>query len=169
MIKKLIFVCGPSGVGKSTACMELLHLLDSAAYVDSDWCSAINPFVHTEEMIELGKIAMEYMLKNYLQSDTFQYVIWHYGFHGHRKTTFDEIIRNLDNLNIQFEFIPIILNCELKEHIKRMRNDGRDSVRIQRAIDNTRALYDKFEYPIIDVTYLSAHETADEMKKFALA
>jgi len=50
MRKKLIFVCGPNGVGKSTACLELLHQLDNSAYVDSDWCSAWNPFVHNEEM-----------------------------------------------------------------------------------------------------------------------
>ena len=43
-MKKLILIIGPNGVGKTTTAKILLQKLSKCAYVDADWCRAINPF-----------------------------------------------------------------------------------------------------------------------------
>jgi len=44
-VKKLMFVCGPNGIGKTTLCTELVNRRPGTAYVDSDPCRLMNPFV----------------------------------------------------------------------------------------------------------------------------
>lgn len=168
-MKDLIFICGPSGVGKTTACWELLHRLEHSACVQPEFCSAIHPFVFNEESIRLNKAIMGDMLANYLQSSIIQHVIWNYGFHGHRKTTFDAIMERLSALPVEFRFIPIILDCSITEHINRMIADKRDAARIQRAIENTRDIYQAFDYHRINVTSLTVEQTAEEILRIITA
>ena len=47
-MKKLILIIGPNGVGKTTTAKILLQKLSKCAYVDADWCRAINPFPFTD-------------------------------------------------------------------------------------------------------------------------
>lgn len=47
-MKKLILIVGPNGVGKTTTAKILLQKLSKCAYVDADWCRAINPFPFTD-------------------------------------------------------------------------------------------------------------------------
>ena len=46
-MKKLIVILGPNGVGKTTAAKAFLDKYTKCAYVDADWCRAINPFFLT--------------------------------------------------------------------------------------------------------------------------
>lgn len=47
-MKKLILILGPNGVGKTTTAKILLQKLSKCAYVDADWCRAMNPFPFTD-------------------------------------------------------------------------------------------------------------------------
>ena len=49
-MKKLILILGANGVGKSTTAEILLQRLSKCAYIDADWCRAINPFPFTDKM-----------------------------------------------------------------------------------------------------------------------
>jgi broad-specificity NMP kinase len=164
MNKKLIFICGPNGVGKSSTCRELVNCIEESAYVDSDLCALRNPFLHTEG-IDLGSQFMSFMLTKYLECSTYKNIIWSYGFHGHRKKVFDNIMIELRNLNVDFDFVPIILTCDLDENIKRMNSDNRDDARIERAIRNTREIYDINPFPTINTTKMTINEAASEIKK----
>ncbi len=44
-MKKVFFLNGPMGVGKSTAGRLLQRALPQAAFIDGDWCLDIDPFV----------------------------------------------------------------------------------------------------------------------------
>ena len=46
-----------------------------------------------------------------------------------------------------------------------MKTNNRDANRIQRAIINTREIYNQYIYQHINVTHLSVQETVDEMIK----
>jgi len=164
MSKKLIFICGPNGVGKSSTCRELVNCLEESAYVDSDLCNLRNPFIHTEG-IDIGRQLMQFMLTKYLECSTYNNVIWSYGFHGHRKDSFDKIMIELRKLDVDFEFMPIILTCDLDENINRMNNDNRDDARIERAIGNTREIYNDYPFPIINTTNMTLKEAVNELKK----
>jgi len=164
MSKKLIFICGPNGVGKSSTCRELVNCLEESAYVDSDLCNLRNPFIHTEG-IDIGRQLMQFMLTKYLECSTYNNVIWSYGFHGHRKDSFDKIMIELRKLDVDFEFMPIILTCDLDENINRMNNDNRDDARIERAIGNTREIYNDYLFPTINTTNMTLKEVVNELKK----
>ena len=163
MLKKLVFVCGPNGVGKSTACQALHERLNQSAYVDSDWCRRIQPFSFSEEIIEVITANISAMLIHYFQCSAVDHVIFSYGFHGPRKQIFDEILSRLARAGIEYQFVPLILDCSEEENILRMQKDGRDPARIQRALQFTRSLYGAYGYPCIDTTHLTVAETADRM------
>lgn len=82
--KKLIFICGPNGVGKSSTGRELISYIENSAFVDSDLCSLRNPFINTEG-IDIGRQFMLFMLTKYLESSLYETIIWTFAFHGHRK------------------------------------------------------------------------------------
>ncbi|MNC72227.1 hypothetical protein D3C75_1232540 [compost metagenome] len=60
-----------------------------------------------------------------------------------------------------------MLECGLEENIRRMRADHRDEARIQRAVANTRHIYDEVPYPRIDVSGMTVMETAEAILKLA--
>ncbi len=65
-MKRLIFLCGPNGIGKTTICRTLLHILERSTYVDTDPCRMMNPFVLNDGTIPTiaGNIAS--LIGNYL-------------------------------------------------------------------------------------------------------
>jgi thymidylate kinase len=164
MSKKLIFICGPNGVGKSSTGRELINYIENSAFVDSDLCALRNPFINPEG-IDIGRQIMQFMLTKYMESSLYESIIWAYGFHGHRKVNFVEIMMELRQLNIEFDFIPIILTCDLDENVKRMKCDNRDEARIDRAIKNTRIIYNAYPFSSIDTTKLTLKETVYEIKR----
>ena len=164
-MKRLILVCGANGIGKSTACRNLVEIFPPSAYIDSDYCRFMNPFSFSKEEVAVVVSNISNMMINYFKLDTIGNVIFQYGFHGVRRQIFKEILALLDENRIEYEFCPIILECSLEENIRRMQNDGRDSERINRAIENTRDIYDELPYPRINVTHLSPEQTAFKIKE----
>lgn len=162
-MKKLIFICGPNGVGKSTVCQRLNERLSHSARIDSDWCRCINPFEFSQELMTVNEKNITSLLSNYLACDYFEYVIFSYGFHGPRKQIFDKVIFNISSFD--YEFLPVILTCNVEENIKRMKQDGRSEKRIQNAITHSRHAYDDLPYIPIDTTNLGADEVVDEIIK----
>ena len=84
-MKKLILIIGPNGVGKTTTAKILLQKLSKCAYVDADWCRAINPFPFTDATKYAVSRNIYSLFKNYLLCVDIEYVIFPYGFHGERK------------------------------------------------------------------------------------
>ena len=65
-MKKLILIVGPNGVGKTTTAKILLQKLSKCAYVDADWCRAINPFPFTDATKYAVTRNIYSLFKNYL-------------------------------------------------------------------------------------------------------
>ena len=162
-MKKLIFICGANGIGKSTTCAKLYKKLNDSALVDSDHCRIMNPFDFTDEQKNIVEDNMATMLINYLKCSTTENVIFLYGFHGPRKQIFDNIMIRLSNTGIPFAFIPIILECELEENIRRAQNDERSEYRIKYGIENSRDIYNQYDYPRLDITYLTVDEAVEKL------
>ncbi len=159
-MKKLIFIHGPNGVGKSTLCKVLNSKLYNSAWLESEWCRMTNPFAFNDEIINMVEKNISFMLRSYLECSTLEYVIFNYGFHGPRKQIFDNVLRNLND--ISYRLIPITITCSYEENRIRMMLDGRDEERIRRALD-ARSIYDNLNNPIIDTTCLSVEETASRV------
>ena len=88
-MKKLLFICGPNGVGKTTVCRHIVEHTPNTAYVDSDACRLINPFVLDDATIPVIAQNISDMIRNDLQCDYVDTVLFSYGFHGRRKEAFE--------------------------------------------------------------------------------
>ncbi len=160
---KIITIIGPNAVGKSTTANTLLEKCTGCAYVDADWCRAINPFLLSEST-KIAVIENIYcMFRNYIMCEDIKTIVFPYAFHGERKEIFDRVISKLNNDGLQFDLNIIILKCSLNENIRRAKQDNRDSERIKRGIDNTFSFYDTYKYPCIDTTALSSQQVAERI------
>jgi len=155
-MKKLVFIHGPNGVGKSTLCKVLNSKIQNSAWLESEWCRMTNPFVFNDEIIKMIEKNISFMLRSYLDCSTLEYIIFNYGFHGPRKQIFDNILRNLSD--IDYQLISITVSCSYEENRLRMIKDGRDEDRISRALA-VRGIYDHLDNPTIDTTHMSVEET----------
>ncbi len=162
-MRKLIFICGASGIGKSTICTKLYRKMNNSAFVDSDHCRMIHPFEFSDELKDIVEDNMATMLVNYLKCSSIEKTIFLYGFHGPRKQIFDNIMTKLADTGIPYSFMPIILECELEENIRRARNDGRDETRIKFGIKNSRDIYNQYDYPRLDITHLTVDEAVEKL------
>ncbi len=157
-MKDLLFLCGPNGIGKTTICRSILSRLPGSAYVDSDGCRMMNPFVLDETTIPMIAKNMSGLIGNYLACDAVQTVIFSYGFHGRRKEVFDRVMSALPMRELRFA--PFALICGEEETLRRMKADGRDVDRMESALKIPRNAFLDIEYPQIDITDLSADEAA---------
>ncbi len=162
-MKKLIVILGSNGVGKSTTAKAFLDKYTGCAYVDADWCRAINPFPFTPSTKKAVTENIYCILKNYLLCEDIDKIVFPYGFHGERKEIFDTVICKLKEDRIEFELLPIVLKCSMQENIKRCERDGRETGRIERGLKNTFHYYDELKYPNIITTELSPKEVAEKI------
>ena len=157
-MKNILFLCGPNGIGKTTICKCILSLLPGSAYVDSDGCRMMNPFVLDDGTIPTIAKNISGLIGNYLACDSVQTVILSYGFHGRRKEVFDRVMGALPLCEIRF--LPFQLICGEEENLRRLKAGGRNTDRIKRALEVSRKAYEEIEYPEVDITELSANAAA---------
>lgn len=157
-MKNLLFLCGPNGIGKTTISKEILNNIPNSAYVDSDPCRMMNPFALNDVTIPIIAKNISDLITNYLNCTTVNTVIFSYGFHGRRKEVFEMVISNISNL--EYNFVPFLLWCDLEENINRMKFDNRSEERIKRTIEQSRKAFRYVSYPKIDITNLSVVESA---------
>jgi hypothetical protein len=134
-------------------------MLDNSAYVDSDACRLINPFILSDETIQTIANNISALIINYFNCPVVETIVFSYGFHGRRTEVFEIVMKALSNKD--FNFIPFLLECSLEENINRMNMDNRSLERKQRAIIESREAFYNISYPKIDITNLSAPEAAE--------
>jgi hypothetical protein len=158
-MKNFLFLCGSNGIGKTTICRNIVKRLPGSAYVDSDDCRRMNPFALDETTIPTIAKNISGLIGNYLSCDVIQTVIFSYGFHGRRKEVFDRIMSDLSAHEVRF--LPFLLTCGEEENMRRMKVDGRDPDRMERALETSRNAHLDVDYPQIDITGLSVGEATD--------
>lgn len=166
MLKRIIVIIGPNGVGKTTTANEFLKLCSNSAYIDADWCRCVNPFYPvTEATRELFINNMFDLFINHLLCQDVNYIVFPYAFHGGRKEVFDLVIQRLKDTKMKFELKFVVLKCSYEENIRRAIKDNRDEDRIQRGMKNTFTFYDNYNAPIIDTTELEPKQVVQEIFK----
>ena len=161
-MKRLLIIIGPNAVGKTTTAKYLVEKLPKTAYVDSDWCRYMNPFLLTDITKEVVKENIYCILRNYLTCAEIDTIIFTYSWHGGRKEIYDRVIEQLRNDGIEFVENIIILKCSEKENVRRALEDKRDEERVERG-KKTFLFYDNFNYQRIDTTELSVAEVAESI------
>lgn len=157
-MKNILFLCGPNGIGKTTISKEIIKQLPNSAYVDSDPCRVMNPFVLNDDTIPTIAKNISNLIINYLKCPVVNTVVFSYGFHGRRREVFQRVL--LEISQIEHEFIPFLLWCSEEENINRMNFDNRSVDQIQRTLNESRKAFDDVTYYKFDITNLSISEAA---------
>lgn len=157
-MNNLLFLCGPNGIGKTTICKEIVQVLPNCAYVDSDACRAMNPFVLNDDTIPTVSKNIGDLILNYFNCPIVQTVIFSYGFHGRRREVFENVMNRISISDYLFK--PYLLWCAEDEHIRRMHMDNRSAGRIERALNQSRKAFDGLTYTRIDITDWTAEQAA---------
>lgn len=158
--KNLIFIHGPAGIGKSTACALLHSRLPRSAWLESEWCGKTNPFDWSPEKQALVERNMSFLLRSYLECSILDHVILNWGLHSPRKQILGRVLDHLRDL--EYRCVPIILLCSETEQVRRMKADSRSEIRIQRSL-GTRCLYEDKHAHTIDTTDLTVEDTVDRI------
>ncbi len=158
ILKNFLFLCGANGIGKTTIAKEIIRVLPHTAYVDSDPCRMMNPFVLDDNTIPTISKNISDLITNYMNCPLIETVIFTYGFHGRRREVFDNIILNISK--VEYRLVPFLLWCTEEENIHRMSLDGRSKERVKRAISESRGAFENISYPKIDITNLSPEQAA---------
>lgn len=158
-MKNLLFLCGPNGIGKTTISKEIVRILPKTAYVDSDPCRFMNPFVLDDDTIPTISKNISDLILNYFNCPVVETVVFTYGFHGRRREVFENVIRQISAF--QYHFIPYFLWCDEDENIRRMKAGERSTERIARTINESRKVFEDITYKRIDITTLSVNQAAE--------
>lgn len=164
-MKNLLFLCGPNGIGKTTISKEIVKILPNSAYVDSDWCRIMNPFVLNDDTIPVISNNIGNMILSYFNCPIVETVIFSYGFHGRRKEVFKNVVCKISEF--PHNFIPYLLWCGEEENIKRMKIDGRSAEQIERTVSQSRKAFDGVTYEKIDITEMSVNRAANSIIRAA--
>lgn len=162
-MKTLIVLLGPNGVGKSTAAQALVHRTSNSAWVDANWCRAMNPFEFTNTSKEAVAENMHCLIRNYLKCADIQTVVFPCSLHGQWRDIYEGVLVRLRSDSLEPRICTILLTCSKEENIRRCEADGRDSARIQRGLEDTFSLYNAMDLPRIDTTELTPEETVAQI------
>ncbi len=160
-MKNLLFLCGPNGIGKTTISKEIVMNLPHSAYVDSDPCRFMNPFVLDAVTIPTIAKNISDMILNYFHCPLIQTVIFSYGFHGRRREVFEAVMHQLSA--VPHHFIPYLLWCSEEEQLKRLHKDSRSTERIETALHPSRKAFEHILWPRLDITEMTPSEAALEI------
>ncbi|MHB8071911.1 MAG: AAA family ATPase [Candidatus Cryosericum sp.] len=158
-MKNLIVVGGPMGVGKSSACRELLNRTDKAVWLDGDWCWTMHPWQvnsETRAMVERNIIGL---LRSFLVCSAYETVIFDWVLHTDSATRV--ILAGLRDLECRV--VRVSLVCSPEELRARLVGDGRPPVAVDESLERL-ALYWSLEAPCLDTTGLTVSQVADRLQ-----
>jgi shikimate kinase len=75
-MKKLIFINGTMGVGKTTVSQLLKKQLSNSVFLDGDWCWDASPFVVNEETKTMVIDNITTLLSNFLTCNAYEHIIF---------------------------------------------------------------------------------------------
>lgn len=158
-MKKLIFIGGPMGIGKTTVSKELANRLTQSVFLDGDWCWDLHPFVVNEENKEMVIKNITFLLGSFLRNSTIETVIFCWVMH--EQAIINEL---LDGLDEPFEFHSFSLISNEQALTERFMKDAAQGKRAVENLTNSLSrlpLYQQLDTTCIDVSAHSVQETTD--------
>lgn len=161
-MKKLIFVNGTMGAGKTAVCTELTHLLDRNVFLDGDWCWMMNPFVVTDETKRMVEDNIVHLLRNFLTCSEYDTIIFCWVMQE------EDILEGLYSrlADLDFQFYKFTLMVTPKTLAERIQKDVENHVRTPDVLERSLQrlpLYEKMNTVKIDGNKISARKAAEEI------
>ena len=117
-MKRLIFVNGTMGAGKTATCRELKKLLPPCAFLDGDWCWDMEPFQVTEETKAMVQENIAFLLGQFLRCPAYETVIFCWVMH--QEAIIQELLSRLDTRGVQVRVFTLLPSpAALEAHIQK--------------------------------------------------
>ncbi|MDD3171548.1 MAG: AAA family ATPase [Bacilli bacterium] len=117
-MKKLIFINGTMGTGKSTISSALNKVLPQSILLDGDWCWNMDPFIVTRETKAIVLDNIIHLLNNFLKCSQYQNIIFCWVMH--EEAIIESIVSKLEG---RFHLYKISLICSDEILVKRLQKD----------------------------------------------
>lgn len=159
-MKKLIFIGGTSGVGKTIVTTKLSNQISHSAYLDGDWVWKINPPNPSAENRKMTIQNSQFLLNAYLSEESVEVILFCWDLD--EQETIDELLQGLDS---PFNFLNVSLVTSREKLTENINRDIRKGIRregdLERAIEHLNK-YQKVDSVKID--HQQVDETVQEIK-----
>lgn len=164
-MKKLIFIGGTMGVGKTATSRELLSLLPRCVFLDGDWCWYMSPFTVTEETKAMVVDNICHVLNGFLSCSEYENIVFCWVMH--EQAIIDDILSRLKLEDASVSAFSLV--CTEKALTDRITLDISRGVRhegdIERSVPRL-PMYDKINSVKIDVSDISAKQAAKRILEY---
>lgn len=153
-MKRVIFICGTMGVGKTATCRALQDILERNVFLDGDWCWDARPFVVNEHTKRMVTDNIVHLLNSFIACPDYENVIFCWVMH--EQQIIDSIASQLRG---EFELHVFALTCAPEALKARIEADVARGVRTEDVIARSLprlTLYDALDAALIDTTALNA-------------
>lgn len=109
-MKKIIFISGTMGVGKTIVSTNLKKLLTPSVFLDGDWCWDMQPFVVNEENKAMVIKNIQFLLQSFIANSNFDSIIFCWVMD--QQTIIDQILSKLSLEDSQFYSFTLLASEE---------------------------------------------------------
>ena len=161
-MKRLYFIGGTMGVGKTSVCQELKNKLPNSVFLDGDWCWDTNPSKITEETKKMVIDNISYLINNYLLFSEYDNVIFCWVMH--EQSIIDSLLDRIKATNYKLINISLIADeTTIKERLLKDVNNGIRTIDvIERSIERLH-LYNSLNTIKFDTSNKTINEIANEI------
>ena len=165
MKKRLVFICGTMGVGKTTVSRSLQSNIENCVFLDGDWCFDFHPFTVTDETKQMILENISFLLRQFLNCSLCQTVLFCWVMH--EQQIIDAILSALpvSDCNV-FVFR---LTCTQKDLRARLQKDIQAGKRTPDVIERSIArlpFYESVNAICIDTTDRTIEQITQEILNF---
>ena len=156
---RVIIVNGPMGVGKTVTGKHIAEKNPGTAFIDSDWCMDIHPFVGNRETKAMAVDNILHMIGNYQKCSECKMIVLVWLMDD--QWVLQSILDGLSAL--QAEVKSITLTCDRETLIKHWKNDRSSEWRTDQWLEISLASLPYFSSmeDVIDTSELSVDQIAD--------
>ena len=162
VMKDLLILGGPMGVGKTTVGQLLKHHFDRCVFLDGDWCWDTHPFLVTEETKKMVVENIVFLLNQFIKCNDIQTIIFVWVLH--EQFILDSILSKLQLQDCQVHSLSLI--CSPDELRKRTQQDVGQGIRsiqdVERGMERI-PYYQPMKTTKIDVTNETPYETMNHI------
>ena len=161
-MKKVYFIGGTMGIGKTSVCQILKRKLDKSVFLDGDWCWDAHPFVVNPETKEMVMDNICHLLNNFIHCPAYEHIIFCWVMH--EQAIIDRLLASLDTRDCEVKCISLVCSGDaLSERLLRdIRRGIRQADVLERSLHRL-PLYEHLKTIKLDVSGIDPETAAERI------